>query len=232
LETCISDWQIPYEGISKKHEKMNFSTIVLRLIMVYKAFHLRPFLFLFMFLLVGCKFDGNDKGSKNNKNVEDASNTLEQTTDNFSSKIKDDTIAVQPTSVEFEYLGPTSQGLTVAAQEGMYGFIDEKQETVIAFEFDDAQPFTQGFAAVKKDKKWGYINTSGDFVIAPTYDIATPFSNDLAAVRKGFLWGYIDKKNRIIIPFDFDFAYPFEGNTAQVMKGTSWIYINKAGQAI
>ncbi|WP_426166328.1 WG repeat-containing protein [Polaromonas sp. DSP2-3-2b2] len=58
-----------------------------------------------------------------------------------------------------------SEGLApVQAQTGRWGFINERQEWVIAPRFEDAKEFQGGKAAVRQNSKWGFINKRGEWL--------------------------------------------------------------------
>lgn len=57
-----------------------------------------------------------------------------------------------------------SEGLApVQSANGRWGYINERQQWVIAPRFEDAQEFKGGRAAVRQNGKWGFINKSGDW---------------------------------------------------------------------
>lgn len=57
-------------------------------------------------------------------------------------------------------------------QNGKYGFVDGKGNTVIDYIYDDATELNQyGYAAVKKDGLWGAIDSTGKVVIEPCYNL-------------------------------------------------------------
>lgn len=58
-----------------------------------------------------------------------------------------------------------SEGLApVQHANGHWGFVNERQEWVIAPKFEDAKPFQNGKAAVKQGNKWGFINRQGEWL--------------------------------------------------------------------
>ena len=62
--------------------------------------------------------------------------------------------------------------LFLSKQDGKYGFVDDKGETVVDYIYDDAtEQNSEGYAAVKKDGKWGSIDINGKTVIEPTYNL-------------------------------------------------------------
>ncbi|UZR93497.1 WG repeat-containing protein [Chondrinema litorale] len=195
----------------------------------------KPIIILFIVFFYGCKFNASNEDSESEKTTVDTASlkvnsnkTLE--IDNTDNHVSETFTSSQDTL--FDFVGKSSEGLTLVEKNGFYGFIDDKSKIVITLTFDDAQPFSEGLAAVKQGEKWGYINKKGNFVIEPTYDIATSFNEGLAAVRNNFVWGYINNKNKHVIDFKYDFAYPFLNGKAQVMKGTTWYTINKRGKEI
>ncbi len=83
-----------------------------------------------------------------------------------------------------------------------YGFINNRDETVIPFRFDGASDFSEGLAAVRKGKLWGYIDKDGNSVVAPQFSRAHDFSEGLALVAsaKDFtMQFFIDKKGTPVI---------------------------------
>ena len=58
-----------------------------------------------------------------------------------------------------------SEGFAAVCRDGMWGFINEKDEPVIPFEYDKADFFFEGLAAVQKHGKWGFIDKSNTLII-------------------------------------------------------------------
>lgn len=195
----------------------------------------KPIIILFIVFFYGCKFNASNEDSESNKTTIDTaslnvnSNNTEEL-DNAQNQVSETFASSQDTL--FDFVGKSSEGLTLVEKNGFYGFINDTGKIVIALTFDDAQAFSEGLAAVKQGEKWGYINKKGNFKIEPTYDIATSFNEGLAAVRNNFVWGYINSKNKPVIDFKYDFAYPFIDGKAQVMKGTTWYTIDKRGSEV
>ena len=47
------------------------------------------------------------------------------------------------------------------AQSGKWGFVNQRQQWVIAPRFDETREFQDGKAAAKQNGKWGFINKQG-----------------------------------------------------------------------
>jgi len=79
----------------------------------------------------------------------------------------------------------------------MYGFINNKGETVIPFEFFNTRNFSEGLAPAANAKNdWGFIDKKGNWVIKPTYDFADSFDAGEARVMKAGKVFYIDIQNK------------------------------------
>lgn len=50
-------------------------------------------------------------------------------------------------------------------RDGKWGFIDERNITMITYSFDAVRPFSEGLAGVRIDDKWGFVNLGGELVI-------------------------------------------------------------------
>ena len=63
---------------------------------------------------------------------------------------------------QYRNVGKSSEGLApVQAQSGKWGFVNQRQQWVIAPRFDEAREFQDGKAATKQNGKWGFINKQG-----------------------------------------------------------------------
>ena len=58
-----------------------------------------------------------------------------------------------------------SEGVAhVQAQNGRWGFINQRQQWVIEPRFEDAREFQGGKAAARQNGKWGFINKHGEWL--------------------------------------------------------------------
>ncbi len=80
----------------------------------------------------------------------------------------------------------------------LWGYINDKGESITPIQFNQAQPFSEGLAGVFQGKKFGYINGQGEYVIEPQYDNGSEFSEGLATVRLGKMERVIDKQGNTI----------------------------------
>ncbi len=50
-------------------------------------------------------------------------------------------------------------------RDGKWGFVDERNVTMITYAFDEVRPFSEGLAGVRIDGKWGFVTLGGELVI-------------------------------------------------------------------
>lgn len=84
-----------------------------------------------------------------------------------------------------------------------WGILNEKGETILAFDYDAIGPWKQELSAVKKGKKWGFIDITGAEKIPFEYDFAYGFEHGISLVQKGKNYGFINLKNELIIDFEY-----------------------------
>ena len=107
-----------------------------------------------------------------------------------------------------------AEGLHPIRMNGLWGYINERAETVIQSAWDAASSFRDGLALVEKDGKLAYIDHAGDVVWQETEE-----GKSLYAVKdENGLWGYIDCKGNLVIPGTFTWAEDFRGDYAMVRQ--------------
>ncbi len=95
--------------------------------------------------------------------------------------------------VEYEYLGPSSEGLMNFKKDKKFGFLDNTNKIVIPPMYFDFATFSDGLAPARltPDGKYGYIDKLNNLVIAAEYEDANPFYRGYASVakKKGYTMG-------------------------------------------
>ena len=105
---------------------------------------------------------------------------------------------------DWEETKPFKEGISFVKQDGLWGAVNTRMETVIPFQYEDVDAFSEGLIAVKQRGTWGYIDNAGRTVIASAYQQAGPFSEGLAAVQMvGGAWGYINRSGTMSISVRF-----------------------------
>lgn len=88
------------------------------------------------------------------------------------------------TEAQYSFIGEYSgDGLTVAAVENQYGYINQSFRFIIGPKFEDAGAFFEKLAPVKEDNKWRYIDTAGKYVNTLQFEAATDFRAGVAFVK-------------------------------------------------
>ncbi len=64
-------------------------------------------------------------------------------------------------------------------RDGKWGFVDDRNVTMITYAFDEVRPFSEGLAGVLIDGKWGFITLGGELVIPFSFDNASVASSGL-----------------------------------------------------
>lgn len=139
---------------------------------------------------------------------------------------------LQSKSFSYEQKRPASEGKSAVAQNGQWGFVNERGQEIIAPQYEAVWEFREGLAAVKQDGQWGYIDMFGRMVIRPQYDSALTFGEGRAAVQKNGRWGFVDNAGREVIAPRFDKVWPFHKGTATVMNQGVYRQIDRNGQVI
>ncbi len=100
--------------------------------------------------------------------------------------------------VEYDYLGPVSEGLINFEKEEKFGFLDKTNKIIIPAMYGGFSAFSDGLAAVKilPAGKYGYIDKNNNLVIAAEYEDANHFYSGYASVakKKGYNMGGAGKQ--------------------------------------
>jgi hypothetical protein len=122
---------------------------------------------------------------------------------------------------KYQYAVGFREGLAAVRENGMFGFINEAGEMVIAPQFRSAfsSVFVDGLAAVAPQTVWGYVDRSGKLVIPPQFERASDFREGLAAVQLEGRWGFIDRTGKLVAPPQYKAATAFNDGIAPVCVG-------------
>ncbi len=63
----------------------------------------------------------------------------------------------------------TKMQLFPEKSDGKWGFVDNKNVTMITYSFDEVTPFSQGLAGVRINDKWGFIDKAGELIVDFNY---------------------------------------------------------------
>lgn len=140
-----------------------------------------------------------------------------------------------------------SSGLRMFRDEStkLFGFMNDRGETVIPAAFSYATPFLNGYSIVKPaeayDEKYGVIDTTGRYVLEPAFSGIKRLSNGLVAVGEMVSddiyvpYGYFDYCRKMLFTPDFGrssgYAYftvsDFDDENVCVSDGESILFIDK-----
>lgn len=131
-----------------------------------------------------------------------------------------------------------SDGLAYVKKNGLYGYVNTSNKTVIPFIYKTAWDFSEERACVKKtlknnDNKTGYIDKSGKEITEFEYTTSGSFKNGRAVVGDGSRFGYIDINGREITPMIYDgYSDDFYEGYALVMKDGACGFIDITGKEV
>ncbi len=66
-------------------------------------------------------------------------------------------------------INDTDMPLFPDKSDGKWGFVDDKNVTMITYSFDEVTPFSQGLAGVRINDKWGFIDKAGELIVDFNY---------------------------------------------------------------
>lgn len=127
------------------------------------------------------------------------------------------------------------------ANNGLYGYKDEKGKIVIPARYVTATYFYDGIdkAWVYLNSKFALINKKGKLITPFKYSYVNFFSEGMAvvAVNTKFMaagggYGFVDKNGKEVIPTIYDHAEEFKDGKAKVNKAGKEFYIDKTGKAV
>ncbi|MGF2413377.1 WG repeat-containing protein [Ferruginibacter sp.] len=142
----------------------------------------------------------------------------------------------------FSFLQTTAQNLKpFEANNGLYGYKDDKGKIVIAAQYVTATYFFSGVnkAWVYLNEKFALIDKKGKLVIPFKYSYVNYFTEGMAVIaintkfmEAGGNYGFVDKHGKETIPLIYDYAEEFKNGKAKVKKGNEEFYIDKTGKRI
>lgn len=108
-------------------------------------------------------------------------------------------------SKAYEDIGPASDNLFVAKQNGLYGALNSRAEVVIPFTYRKLGTFKNGYAYYTSDKTYGLVSTSNQTLQARWDWISEIDTNNLLIIKKNERFGLMDLHETILLPTDFDY---------------------------
>ena len=96
--------------------------------------------------------------------------------------------------IDFDYaelkIGNTNFLAAKSHNKWEWGFINEKNDTVLEFMYEDATAFINGVAAVKKEEKYGIINHLGETVVPFEFDNIEILNDEIITVYQEEKYGF------------------------------------------
>ena len=127
------------------------------------------------------------------------------------------------------------------ANNGLYGYKDDKGKIIIPAQYITATYFFEGVdkAWVYNGTKFALIDKKNKLVTPFKYSYVNYFQEGMAVVavntkfmEAGGNYGFVDKNGKEIIPMIFDAAEEFKDGKAKVKREGKEFYINKTGKPV
>ena len=141
-----------------------------------------------------------------------------------------DTLGKIMVPFSFDYIGTFREGLGGAMQNGYWGVIDLKGNTIIPFNYTRLY-LSDIIIRVQKNNEYIVFDRGGKPLNTFSY-AASNFSNGLAYAIKNNKRGFIDKTGKTVIPFEYDGVYNFSDGLAWVSKNGQKSFIDKSGKMV
>lgn len=120
-------------------------------------------------------------------------------------------------------------------KNNLYGFTNEKRDTVLPAQFEKASKFDNtGTAMVKINGKCGIINLNGEYIVPAEYDnLSTPSEEGIVVVIRDSLTGYRNiNTGKIISEVRWEHGSVFRDGFARVTKNKHQGIINPEGTLV
>jgi len=140
---------------------------------------------------------------------------------NFS-KIKD---------LNYEFVGPYSEGVALAKNTGSLVYLDKKGEIVFSLLGTEGGPFINGRTWIKSSYDYKYVDRQGKTIGSPYTQVGL-FSEGLAPVKNYGNWGFMDTTGKLVIPMNYTEIAGFTGGAAIGKIDGKYKLIDKKGQPV
>jgi hypothetical protein len=106
---------------------------------------------------------------------------------------------VAPDKKKIHIAGPYSEGLALAVDNGLAGWVDAQEHLAFPMrKYQKAFNFSSGLARFQLDDLYGYLDKSGKMAIANQYEGAEDFDHGLARVMTKMGFAYIDTTGKVV----------------------------------
>lgn len=132
-------------------------------------------------------------------------------------------------SKAFEDISPASDNLFVAKQNGLYGAVNYKAETVIPFVYKKLGTFRNGYAYYFSDQ-YGLVSTSNQTLQARWDWISEIDTNNLVIVKKGKFFGLMNLGESLLLQPEFDYISHCSSKVYLVVKNELYGFYDAGGK--
>lgn len=119
----------------------------------------------------------------------------------------------------------------VVNEDGLYGFIDQTENLIVACCYGDATPFNDGVAGVRLNGTWYIFDVTGCVAVDEVFDEVGVSQCGRIPVSKNRVWYYLNA-----FTFEplgtaiYDYAYPFSGGFGLVRVRNDFYFLDEKGE--
>ena len=143
----------------------------------------------------------------------------------------DGTVLIQP-SRRYQAFGNVAEGKVAVRINGAWGFINMKEQLLIANRYEDVTSFTNDLAAVKMNGHWGIINAQEQIAVQPNFDNMKPCLYETMVVERGGKFGVLDTSGRTILDVTYDEVVKCENGCLVLRRADKYGVYDAKGKPI
>jgi hypothetical protein len=137
------------------------------------------------------------------------------------------------TIIIFSFNVLNAQNLKKSKKDGLYGFINDKKETVIDYQYQSAYNFYNNIAIVKKENLWSFINTKNEIIVPNKFSMVHVYrTQNVVKAQRDSLWYLFTLTGEPILKTAFQEIGRIFKNRVMVKKGEKYGLLGLDGKYI
>ncbi|MGL4596075.1 MAG: WG repeat-containing protein, partial [Bacteroidia bacterium] len=120
-----------------------------------------------------------------------------------------------------------------AKEKGLYGYIDESGDFIVAPKFSEAWSYINGSALVCEKNQWSLIDKNGKYILTNAFDSVVPFSETCFIGSKNGLYGfYAHGTGKELLAPAYEQVFGFTEKLCVVQQGFNLGIVNQKGELV
>lgn len=124
----------------------------------------------------------------------------------------------------YDSVGYFSEGYAMVEVDGLWGYVNQGGNQIIAPQYRQAFHFSEGYAWVRQGSTYSFVDCNGVVLLQNPHSVSqvTSFSEGYARGKYGIYYGFFDKTGDLVIPFQYRDAAPVSEGVGLVYNGSNW----------